>query len=114
MDGKKLQVGTIFDAKNIIPDFQRKFSWSYEETKSTLNTFVDLFNPFSNMDELDAQPRLRNMSGPESTINSINRRLAGIGLNRVLILFAFLNLFFWVKVPVDLYRISSSRSGILF
>jgi len=90
------------------------FSWSYEETKSTLNTFGYLFNPFSNMDELDAQPRLRNMSGSESTMDSIYRRFGGIGLNRVLILFAFLNLFFWIKVPVDLYRISSSRSGILF
>jgi len=90
------------------------FSWSYEETKSTFSTFGYLFNPFSNMNQLDAQPRLRNMSGPVSTLNSIDRRLGGIGLKRVLILFAFLNLFFLAKAPLDLYRVASFRSGVLF
>jgi hypothetical protein len=83
------------------------FSWSYAKIGSTLEFF------FKPLDQKDGSV-LRNVSGPEPEPFFIKTDLRITGLNRILILFAFLNLFFLAKAPVDLYRVASSRSGVLF
>ena len=83
------------------------FSWSYAKIGSTLEFF------FKPLDQKDGSV-LRNVSGPEPEPFFIKTDLRITGLNRILILFAFLNLFFLAKAPLDLYRVASPRSGVLF